>query len=277
MSKETFYFSHDYNARNDPKIQRMFMKMGFAGKGLYWDIIEMLYENEGRLMLSDIETYAFALRAQTESITQLIHDFDLFVIDGGSFYSRSVLQRLEKRNEKRAKATASANARWNKGTKPGKNANASRPQSEGNAIKESKGKEIKEDNILSIVPSEEDAFDPSKFSNAPDLKPFNPGIPAEYDNPFQRQKKEFLDVVRLTDKEHETLVTKHGYDKTEWMIERLNNYKMSKGYNWNESDYHTILSWVVSAAAKEFKPAEKKVNTKGLSIRDRAAAQQKTK
>ena len=138
MSRETFYFSHDYNARNDPKLQKVLMKLGQEGKGVYWDLIEMLYEQGGYLLLSDCDSYAFQLRTQCDCITKLINgDFELFKKDDEKFWSESVLKRLSIRDDKSNKARQSAFARWN-------DANAMRTQSDGNAIKERKGKENKE-------------------------------------------------------------------------------------------------------------------------------------
>ncbi|MFD1770889.1 DUF4373 domain-containing protein [Sphingobacterium suaedae] len=153
MAKESFYFSHDYGSRNDPKIVKVLMKLGQEGKGVYWDLIEMLYEQGGYLMLSDCDSYAFALRTSEECITRLVQEFGLFENDGEKFWSNSVLARMDKRDIKSQKAKESALKRWNKADS---NANASqndtnalRSKSEPNAIKESKGKEskVKEEEI----------------------------------------------------------------------------------------------------------------------------------
>ena len=48
MAKESFYFSHDYGSRNDPKLVKVLMKLKQEGKGVYWDLIEMLYEQGDR-------------------------------------------------------------------------------------------------------------------------------------------------------------------------------------------------------------------------------------
>ena len=40
MPKDTFYFSHDYNARNDEKIKRLIRKHGMQGYGVFWSIVE---------------------------------------------------------------------------------------------------------------------------------------------------------------------------------------------------------------------------------------------
>ena len=49
MSKDTFYFSHDYNSRNDEKIKSLLRKHGMQGYGLFWALIEDLYNNANAL------------------------------------------------------------------------------------------------------------------------------------------------------------------------------------------------------------------------------------
>lgn len=133
--KETFYFSHDYNTRNDEKIKKLIYVHGFEGYGLYWAIIEELYQNANAMRM-ECERIAYELRNDKERITSIINDFDLFVIEGEYFYSESIQKRLNMRDEKSRKASESAKKRW-------ENANAMRPHSERNAIKERKGKENK--------------------------------------------------------------------------------------------------------------------------------------
>lgn len=59
-------------------------------------------------------------------------------------------------------------------------------------------------------------------------------------------KTAYAEFVHLTEKQHSTLVEKHGAEKTERIIEKLNNAKGSKGYTYT-SDYHAISSWVLDA------------------------------
>ena len=141
--KDTYYFSHDYNARNDHKIKKLISKHGYLGYGLFWAIIEDLYNNANALQ-TDYESIAFDLRTSENIIESIINDFDLFVIEDNSFGSLSVERRLEERSIKSQKASQSAQKRWNK-TK--NNANALQTQSDSNAIKERKGKENKENKI----------------------------------------------------------------------------------------------------------------------------------
>lgn len=114
MAKETFYFSHDYSARNDPKLVKVLMRLGQSGKGVYWDLIEMLYEQEGYLLINEIEAYAFSIRVDQDIILKLISDFDLFEQDKDYFWSPSVLRRLEERAAKSKTAKDNAEKRWGK-------------------------------------------------------------------------------------------------------------------------------------------------------------------
>lgn len=134
MTKDTFYFSHDYGARNDPKLQKLQMKHGMEGIGIYWCLVEMMYEQGGQLLLSECESYTFVLRTHDDKILSIFNDFGLFKIEGDVVWSASIRNRLTKRNEKSVKAKESASSRW-------KNANAMRTHSEGNAIKERKVKD----------------------------------------------------------------------------------------------------------------------------------------
>ena len=79
MSKEPFYFLHNYNARNDIKIKRLIVKYGYEGYGLYWAIIEDLYQNANALPL-DYDCIAYHLRTSSDMIQSIVNDFDLFEV-----------------------------------------------------------------------------------------------------------------------------------------------------------------------------------------------------
>lgn len=69
--------------------------MGLEGIGLYWCIIEFLYENNGYLTMDeDIEMLVYELRTDKEKILKLINNYDLFKISKNQFFSQSVLNRL---------------------------------------------------------------------------------------------------------------------------------------------------------------------------------------
>jgi hypothetical protein len=136
MSKE--YFSHDYYSRIDPKVKRLRKVHGMMGLGVYWSIVEMLYEQGGRLPISDFETIADELGVDVRIVESIVNNFELFKKKSDKFYSKSGLQRIKIRNEKSIKARGSANLRWGKN-----DANALPSQSECNAKKEKKVQKIK--------------------------------------------------------------------------------------------------------------------------------------
>ena len=140
MAKDTFYFSHDYNSRADEKIKLLIRRHGLLGYGIFWAIIEDLYNNANALR-TDYEGIAFDLRVDVDVVKSVVNDFDLFIIKEDFFGSFSVQRRLEERKAKSKKASDSANYRW---SKLKDDANALRTHCERNAIKERKGKEIKE-------------------------------------------------------------------------------------------------------------------------------------
>ncbi len=114
MSKESYYFPHDYDAQNDPKLQALISKFKALGYGVYWAIIEMLHKEENhKLPLKDyifvaIGKQMLANAKQVEAIIDFaIKDCELFIENEGFFYSKRVLKNFERRaeiSEKRSKA-----------------------------------------------------------------------------------------------------------------------------------------------------------------------------
>lgn len=136
------YFSHDYNARNDLNMKKLFMGEGLAGIGLYWCIVEMLYEKGGYIELDYIPIIAFDLRTTEEVVHHVIENYGLFNSNETHFYSSGVLNRLNLRAEKSEKARKSIEARWKKSkSNNGDDTNEIRPYNESNTIKEKKRKE----------------------------------------------------------------------------------------------------------------------------------------
>lgn len=156
--KKTFYFSHDFNARNDVKLQEVMMRMGHEGIGLFWCLVEMMYEQGGKLEIDQCDSIAFAIRTESEKIKTLIDI--VFEKDDTYFWSKSVLKRIKMQQEKSKKAKESAQKRWKneaKSSNASSDADAMRTHSDGNAIKEKKIKEskvnIKKENIKEKISS----------------------------------------------------------------------------------------------------------------------------
>jgi|688.fasta_scaffold452454_1 uncharacterized protein YdaU (DUF1376 family) len=198
--KETYYFSHDYNARADIKIKRLISKHGMAGYGIFWAIVEDLYNNANALP-TDYESIAFDIRSDKNLVESVITEFDLFVIDGETFGSSSVERRLNERNAKSDKARESARKRWESmRTHSESNAKLVPTQSEGNAIKESKGKESKGNEKKSFPPKLEISDDGRKFAQW-----FNDKMKPESIKPSQsdldKWGQEYDKLIRIDKKE----------------------------------------------------------------------------
>jgi uncharacterized protein YdaU (DUF1376 family) len=136
--KNTFYFPHDYHARHDPKLEKLFVVLGYEGIGIYWNLIERLYEQGGYMNIADLDIVANGNVSLCERITKVIQDFNLFKIEDGKFWSESCVRRLHVMEEKSSKASQSAHKRWSK------EPTAMPTHSDGYAIKKEINKEKKE-------------------------------------------------------------------------------------------------------------------------------------
>jgi hypothetical protein len=117
--KDSYYFSHDSNARNDKNIIKLRRKLGLEGYGVYWCIIEILREESGhKMQLSCIDDISFQIGAKPELINEVIKSFGLFRIDDDFFYSESLIRRMILYNETKARLSHAGkkgmDARWGK-------------------------------------------------------------------------------------------------------------------------------------------------------------------
>ena len=120
------YFIHQSNSFQDYKIIKMRSKLGIESYGIFWALLELLFNEENKLCIDDYDALAFSLQCDSNILKQVIEDFDLFVVQDGCFYSKRLNEHIEEINTKSNKAKESASRRWN-------NANAMRTHSEPNA------------------------------------------------------------------------------------------------------------------------------------------------
>ena len=117
--KDAYYFKHDSNARNDPKIKALINKYGMEGYGRWWVIIEMFRESTG-YKLEDEEyiwdALAEQMKCDVKGVKLFIKDctekFKLFVQEDGFFYSASFLKRMTELDEIRLKRRLAATKSW---------------------------------------------------------------------------------------------------------------------------------------------------------------------
>lgn len=109
------YLTHDLGARNDPKLMALVLEMGGQGKAIWWDLVEMLWEQEGYLPMN-FKVLSFDLRYCTpEDIQRVVTEFELFKNDGQRFWNESALNRIQHKanisNQRRGAGQASGAAR----------------------------------------------------------------------------------------------------------------------------------------------------------------------
>lgn len=160
MAKDAYYFSHDSNARTDTKIVDMMYDYGMAGYGMFWFIVEVMRESDYYKLENNRSTWralGMQMHLKADEVQKFIDDcielYRLFEGDGVYFWSNSLVKRMEKLEETRAKRKAAAEKRWSNNANANKN-NANEVQEDSNfmqsKVKESKVKESKEKNIIYI-------------------------------------------------------------------------------------------------------------------------------
>lgn len=130
MAKDVYYFSHDVNASNDPKIVAMESQFGVISYAWWWKLIEKLASsddyklpfkkytfialdkelgilnenerqfNENERPFNENEQNFFCSNESFLFINSLIHDFELLDCDDEHFWSPSLIRRQEERRSK---------------------------------------------------------------------------------------------------------------------------------------------------------------------------------
>jgi len=153
--KETFYFPHDYNATQDPKMMQILSQCGLSGIAIYWIIIEILHQQPESTISREsyrgyIEMYG---RKDGENehllnkIEQMLITVGLFVEQDEFVYSNRVLENKKQRqilSEKRSLAGKKSAEIRQKAT------SVEQVLNKGQQGKERKGKEIVVTNYIGI-------------------------------------------------------------------------------------------------------------------------------
>ena len=130
MAKDVYYFSHDVNASNDPKIVAMESEFGVISYAWWWKLIEKLASsedyrlpfkkytfialdkelgilnknerplNENERPLNENEQGFFCSNKSFSFINSLIYDFELLECNDEYFWSPSLIRRQEERRSK---------------------------------------------------------------------------------------------------------------------------------------------------------------------------------
>ena len=146
MAKDNaYYFSHDYNAHNDVKILFMRQQLGMEGYGIYWYLIENLADAGGYLPMKIIPVLAMQMHTTEVKVSAVIKEFDLFNVCDNQFFSIRLNKHLEIRNH-----IKKINSEKGKKSAEKRKSTSVQPQLNNGSTKESKGKEIKVNEINEI-------------------------------------------------------------------------------------------------------------------------------
>ena len=99
--KETCYFSHDANAKDDFKVMLLIEELGLEGYGIFWVLIETLREQQNyKYPLKLLSVLARKYNTTLAKLEVVVRNYHLFIIeDDCFFYSSSLNRRMQKMEE----------------------------------------------------------------------------------------------------------------------------------------------------------------------------------
>lgn len=237
MAKDTYYFSHDVNASNDPKIIVMKELCGVISYAWWWILIEQLASQEEYKLPMDKITFtglgiAFGMKQneanassneaklstakQAEAyVNLLINECELLETDGEFFWSPSLLRRnlLRKKKQEEISKKRSEAGRLG-GLKSGKARSKTKQMleaNEANEANEAKGKERKGNNSYSY--SYGDARENENSENVLTMFDENLNKQDPYKNVFKIYMNDVGEISSMTKEKLEYLVNDFGEDE----------------------------------------------------------------
>ena len=105
--KDSYYFPHEFNSRNDPKCSALIRDFNYEGYGIFWALIEIIHEQGGRIEKFPklYEGLAFQLGIEQEKLTKqieaMLHVLHLLQENKKYIWSERVLTNFKNREAKR--------------------------------------------------------------------------------------------------------------------------------------------------------------------------------
>ncbi len=164
--KDAYYFPHDCNAIQDPKMMTLLTECGLIGIGAFWVLIEILHQQQcGGIGIAQLRSYMTFYGKQgmwdqsiLDRCEKVLFETGLLFEKDGMVYSHRVINNLKRRSEISESGRQNAIKRWVP------NATPMRPHSEPNAIKE---KERKVNKDISIEAEKDPASQPEAYLSFP--------------------------------------------------------------------------------------------------------------
>ena len=148
-NRESYYFSHDYGARNHPKMLELRAKYGLEGLGLYWCIVETLAEaDDGYInprLLGGLSIGYVICKDKLQEYIDFMIEVELLHEDDNGYYSKRMMEHKQIRKKLSDAGKKGAKSRWgDKKTTAELKGGYSTPNAKERKGKEKKGKERKE-------------------------------------------------------------------------------------------------------------------------------------
>lgn len=111
------YFRHDFGAWNNPRITDIRIDYGFAGVGIYWSILEILYSNDGYIYEKELRgiRHNFGLRDNEkimfDEVLENVFKKEKYE-ETTRYFSSECLRRIEEREAKSDKCRQAAKTRY---------------------------------------------------------------------------------------------------------------------------------------------------------------------
>ena len=98
------YFPHDTHMRQTPEIIMLIEKENASGYGMYWVILEYLRTQENYVGdIRALKGLARQVSCRLPKALRILNDYDLFVVEGGTFYSPALNEMMRPLESKKTR------------------------------------------------------------------------------------------------------------------------------------------------------------------------------
>lgn len=105
------FIKHDVNSMKDSKILSLRKSFGMEGYGVFWSLLEILFNENGELCETKIPFIAWELRVE-ESLIKSILDSELFIKNENLYYNNRINETLNTVESKSVNGTKAIKKRW---------------------------------------------------------------------------------------------------------------------------------------------------------------------
>jgi acyl carrier protein len=107
QKKDAFWFSHDSNAKDDPKCMLLIDQLGLEGYGIYWLLVETLRDQpDYKYPLVLLPVLGKRYQTSAEKMKAVVLNYELFQIENDKFFfSPSLNNRMKFLEKKREQAS----------------------------------------------------------------------------------------------------------------------------------------------------------------------------